>query len=168
MDSGWRRRIPGGVLAALLLCAATGPMPGDAQAQAIHPMKQTIAKLYGNIVALITYLDVCRVHGGGNAADFAGALDAYKQEVAPVLARIDVVLRGVMKSEGDAAADPTPLYDAADEAALGRIRGLQKSHPDEFTVLCGGLLKIARERRLEFAPLRERFPDEMQALDDWK
>ena len=157
-----------GALAAAMLFVAVGFIPGQAQAQAIHPMKQTIAKLYGNIVALITYLDVCRVHAGDKAADFSGALDSYKQEVAPVLARIDVVLRGVLKSEGNAAPNPTPLYDAADEAALGRIRGLQESHPDEFTLLCGTLLKTARERRLEFAPLRERFPDEMQALDNWK
>jgi len=163
-----RSRIIGGALAAALMFAAAGLWSGDARAQAIHPMKETIAKLYGNIVAIITYLDVCRVHGGDMAEDFAGALDSYKQEVAPVLARIDVVLRGVLKSEGDAAADPSRLYAAADEAALGRIRGLQESHPDEFVILCGGLLKIARERRLEFAPLRERFPDEMQALDDWK
>lgn len=149
----------------LVACAAGG---GAAPGQTITPIKESVARLYGNIAALTAYLGVCGVSDSENAEGFAAALDSYRQEVTPLLKRLDTVLRGALEREGDTQSDPARMYAAANRAAVKRIEDLRTKHPDQFGLLCGGLLKTARERTAEFAPLRERFPDEMRMIDEWK
>ena len=129
---------------------------------------KSVAKIYGNIAALTAYLGTCGEFDANNAADFAAALKSYKAEVTPVLERLDTVLRGDLEREGDTASDPARMYKAANDAAVKRIEQLRDNHPDEFGLLCGGVLKIAQEHRAEFAPLAERFPDEMRMIEAWR
>ena len=151
-----------GILAACTLSAASAP------AQEINPLKKSVARVYGNIAALTAYLGVCGISDAKKAESFAAALKSYREEVAPVLERMDTVLRDSLKREGDTASDPARMYAAADNAAVKRIEDLRNKHPDEFGLLCDGILKIARERTAEFAPLAERFPDEMRMIEDWR
>lgn len=161
------RRIRHCVFAAgvAIACAAGA---AAASAQTITPLRESVARLYANITALTVYLDVCGGFDANNRVSFADALASYRQEVAPVLERLDTVLRGSMEQNGETATDPEHLYAAANNAALKRIEDLRDTHPDEFGMLCGGILKIAEERTAEFAPMRERFPEEMQMIEEWR
>jgi hypothetical protein len=124
--------------------------------------------LWGYMTGVDIQIGKCREVDPTNADSYDLASAAYHQDTSALLLRIDMLLSAeVVRAKAPAdfmTSRQKPLADSLRRLVEQRIaanRGL-------WIDACRDLPDAAAKRIFEFQPLRERYPDWMRLIDDWR
>jgi hypothetical protein len=124
--------------------------------------------VWGYITGLEIEIAKCREIDPANADSYDVAYGAYQQDVAGLLLRIDILLTSEAKrvgaTEDSVAGQQKPLMDAAVRAARQAV----EINPAAWLAACRKMTGAVAQHLREFKPLRERFPEDMRLIDEWR
>jgi len=124
--------------------------------------------LWGYITGVDIQIAKCREIDPANAASYDLAYGIYHQEVGALLLRIDILLNAEVARAGA----PKDFITARQRPILeGLGREAQRAvdtNPAMWLAACRDLPEATTKRIYEFGALRERYPDWMRLIDEWR
>ena len=125
-------------------------------------------EIWGYITAVDIQIDKCRETDPGNADAYDLAYALYGQETAPLLMRIDLLLNAEISRAG---APKDAIKDRQQPIIEMLNRQVQRSFTTNRNLwlqACRELPDAAKQRKFEFTPLHEKFPEDMRLIDGWR
>jgi hypothetical protein len=126
------------------------------------------ATILGAIEETVAVVNRCREVDNSNAAIYNGLLVIFGVQNRPVIERLDVVLRGEGVRAGHRETYFLSLYSIIWKGARTEVEDIEtKTGPAKFLANCRILPGRADQHTDLFAPLPDRFPNEMHTIDEW-
>jgi hypothetical protein len=124
--------------------------------------------VWGYITGVDVQIAKCREIDPSNAYSYDLAYATYHQDVVDLLLRIDILLSSEV-ARGGAPKDFITSREQPIQDALAReVRRAVETNPGAWLAACRDLPDAAAKRAYEFQPLRERYPDWMRLIDEWR
>jgi hypothetical protein len=151
-----------------LICALLAHTPFPANAEVNRPAIAAAMGLWGYITGVDVQIAKCREIDSANADSYDLAYTTYHSDVTPLLLRIDILLTGEMARVGA----PKDLISSRQQPIMDSLkRETQRTfeaNPTMWLAACRELPTAATNRIYEFQSLRERYPEWMRLVDEWR
>jgi hypothetical protein len=162
------RRIGGVGMRLLAIVAAAATCPIGAGAETNQAAIAAAMGVWGYITGVDVQIAKCREIDPSNADSYDLAYATYRQDVAELLLRIDVLLSSEVARVGAPKDFITSREQPIQDALAREVRRAVETNPGAWLAACRDLPGAAAKRAYEFQSLRERYPDWMRLIDEWR
>jgi hypothetical protein len=124
--------------------------------------------LWGYITGVDIQIAKCREIDPSNADAYDLAYAAYHQDIGALLLRIDMLLNTEMARAGAPKDFITNRQRPIQDSLTREIARATETNHGTWLAACRDLPDAATKRIYEFQPLRERCPEWMRLIDEWR